>query len=205
MRKFYTFWIIGIIFVVFILQIFVEGFTELFILNQRAVYNYEVWRFLTAIFLHGGFAHLLFNSFALIMFGSVAEKLIGSKRFLVLFFLSGIIANLISVNFYPASLGASGAIMGIIGALTIIRPFMMVWAFGLLLPIFVAAIFWIIGDLIGVFYPSGVGNIAHLSGIGVGILAGLVLRFKIKKSKTVRSRVKLEENFMRKWEDYYLK
>ena len=57
-----------------------------------------------------------------------------------LFFISGILANLISVNFYNSSLGASGAIFGVIGALVVVRPWMFVWAFGLPLPMIVAGI-----------------------------------------------------------------
>jgi hypothetical protein len=145
---------------------------------------------------------------ALLMFGLSVEKLIGGKKFLLLFFASGIIANLITVNFYSSSLGASGAIMGIIGCLAVIRPFMMVWAFGLILPMFIAAIVWIIGDLIGVFYPTDVGNIAHLSGIGVGILVGILLRIKSKgKFKVVsnRNRINIHEDSMRRWEDNWMK
>jgi len=207
--RFYTLWLAGICVIAFILQLLVNGFTDMFVLNQRAFNNYEIWRFVSSIFLHGSVTHLLFNMLALLIFGISAEKLIGGKLFLLLFFASGIIANLISVDFYASSLGASGAIMGIIGCLAVIRPFMMVWAFGLILPMFIAAIVWIIGDLIGVFYPSDVGNIAHLSGIGAGILVGILLRIRCKgKFRVVRDRnnkIKIHEDSIRKWEDDWMR
>jgi membrane associated rhomboid family serine protease len=200
--KFYSLWFCLICIIIFALQVIIPGFTELFVLNE-GVFDYEIWRLITAIFLHGSLPHLLYNLFALFFFGIALEKLIGSRKFLLLFFASGIIANLISVNFYPSSLGASGAIMGIIGSLTIIKPLMMVWAFGLILPMFIAAILWVVGDILGIFFPSGVGNIAHLSGIAIGLIIGLILR--LKKKTSYKYKVRIPETYMRDWEKKYLK
>lgn len=201
--KFYSLWFCLISILVFILQVIIPGFTEIFVLNQLA-YS-QIWRFVTSIFLHGSTVHLFYNLFALFFFGIALEKLIGSKKFLFVFFASGIIANIVSVNFYGSSLGASGAIMGIIGTLTIIKPLMMVWAFGLILPMFIAAILWVIGDILGVFMPSNVGNIAHLSGIGVGFLIGLVLRNYIKKKTKKVKKVVVSDYYMAGWEKKYMK
>ena len=176
-----------------------EGFTEMFVLNQLAYSQY--WRFVTSIFLHGSMVHLMYNMFALLFFGFALEKTIGSRRFLLVYFGSGIIANIISINFYPSSLGASGAIMGIIGALTILRPMMMVWAFGLILPMFIAAILWIIGDILGIFMPSNVGNIAHLSGVGIGLIVGILLRRNLKRKKKQNNRIEIPHFYMKNWED----
>ena len=62
---------------------------------------FQPWQFVTHIFMHGGFAHILFNMFALFMFGTPLEKVWGSQRFLIFFFLSGIGAGLIytGINF----------------------------------------------------------------------------------------------------------
>ena len=187
---------------VFILQIFIPSFTESFHLNEKAISNYEIWRFFTAIFLHASLIHLLYNLFALLFFGFALERLIGSRRFLIVFIFSGLIANIISVNFYSNSLGASGAIMGIIGTLTVIRPLMMVWAFGLIMPIFIASLLWIIGDILGIFFPTGIGNIAHLSGMGVGFLIGFLLR---KLHHERRNRIEIPESYIREWEKTYIK
>lgn len=172
--KFYALKLCFVIFLIFIVQIFSEKFTDIFLLSSDAFGQY--WRFFTAIFLHGGVTHLLYNLFALAFFGSVLEKTIGSRKFLTLFFVTGILANIISVNFYDSSLGASGAIFGIIGALVMLRPFMVVWAFSLPMPMFVAGILWAAGDIIGIFVPSNVANLAHLSGMFFGIIFGLFYR-----------------------------
>ncbi|MBM3231926.1 rhomboid family intramembrane serine protease [Candidatus Pacearchaeota archaeon] len=176
--RFYSLKLCGIIFVVFLIQLFVSGFTDLFLLNDKA--PSQLWRFVTPIFLHGGFAHLLYNAFALALFGSMLERIIGSRRFLLVFFISGILANIVSVNFYDSSLGASGAIFGIIGSLIVIRPLMMIFAFGFPMPIFIAGIVWALGDLIGFFYSTSgnTANIAHLSGMFLGLILGFVYRKK---------------------------
>ncbi len=170
-------------FLIFLVQMLFSGFTNLFLLNDLAFT--QVWRFISSIFLHGGFAHLLYNLFALGLFGSILERLIGSRRFLIVFFVTGILANIVSVNFYDSSLGASGAIFGIIGALVIVRPLMAVWAFGLPMPLFLAGILWATGDLIGLFVPSNVANLAHLSGMFFGILFGFAYRRRILIIRTI--------------------
>ena len=198
----------GIIIGVFLLQLMIPGFTGLFVLNERALSG-EYWRFVSSIFLHGGVTHLIFNLFALLFFGITLEKLVGTRRFLLIFFLGGIVANMVSVNFYTSSLGASGSIMGIIGAVTVLRPMMMVWAFGMIVPMFIAALLWIAGDILGTigFFAGNpidnTGNIAHLSGIFVGILFTLFLR--TRKRKKPNNQVVLPNYYIKLWEDKHLK
>ena len=195
--------------IIFLFQILISGFSELFVLNSFAFT--EIWRFLTAIFLHGSLLHLVYNLFALALFGSILERLTGSMRFLIVFFISGILANLVSVNFYSSSLGASGAIFGIIGALIVIRPMLVVWAFGLPMPIFIAGILWGIGDLIGaVGFLIGnpidnTGNIAHLSGMVFGFILGMLYRDGNRNMEKRKSKVLIDEYAMRDWEERYLR
>jgi uncharacterized protein len=209
--KFYAFKLSGLMIAIFIFQVLFSGFTDLFVLNSGSYA--QPWRFLTAVFLHGGLAHLVYNLFALVLFGSILESLIGSRRFLLVFFVTGILANLISVNFYSSSLGASGAILGIIGALVFVRPMLTVWAFGLPMPIFVAGIFWVVGDLIGAYgFFTGnpinnKGNIAHLSGMFFGLLFGVAFRNSARgrKRRERRRGVNIGEGNFRKWEEAYLR
>lgn len=76
------------------------------------------WRLAAATFLHGGLMHLAFNSAALVAIGSSLEKLLGTRRFVILYFASGLGGSLASLVFVGAnySLGASGAIWGLLGA-----------------------------------------------------------------------------------------
>jgi len=195
---------------IFILQNLpgIPGFTDLFILNQKAITNFEVWRYLTSIFLHGSITHLAFNLFALFFFGLVLEKTIGTYRFIITFLATGIIANIISVNFYSSSLGASGAVYGVIGAVAILRPMMMVFSFGAIIPMFIAAIIYVAADVLrayGAFGPTNVGSIAHLSGIGIGFLIGIYYRRKFKQPRNQKVEIKFDENSMKNWEDNFMR
>ena len=199
--RWFTFWFALMIIVIFILQTFVENFTDLFILSKSSWT--QPWRFITAIFLHGSISHLMGNLIALLFFGIILEKTVGSTKFLGIYLVSGILANLIAINFYSSSLGASGAIMGIIGALTILRPTMMVWAFGLIMPMALAAVVWVIVDAVGIFIPSNIGHIAHLSGIVFGIIFGILIRSRTETRRR-KHKVEVPEHLMRKWETLYM-
>jgi len=147
------------------------------------------WSFITAIFLHSDFTHLFFNMFALFFFGIQLEKMIGRRRFLFIFFSSGIIGNigylLSASNPFTPAIGASGAVYGVMGTLATLAPFMLIFVFGMLpLPMILAAALWIIIDIAGLFAPSGIANGAHLGGMGVGIIFGLYLRLKYKKTQS---------------------
>lgn len=203
--KFYAFWLVGICIVVFLMQLLIPGFTDALVLNGGSFS--EPWRFVTAIFLHASLEHIIYNMFALALFGSILESMIGGRRFLIVFFTTGIIANLVAVNFYSSSLGASGAIYGVIGALVVIRPGLIVWAFGLPMPMFVAGILWVIGDIVGIFMPSNVGNIAHLTGIAAGLIFGAFYRniYWANRNRTLKNRIVFDESAVRRWEDSYLR
>ncbi len=200
--RYYAIIISVICVIIFVVQLVIPGFTEALLLDQER--PLEIWRYVTSIFLHGGLSHLLFNIFALALFGSFLEGLIGSKKFLVVFFLTGILANIVSINFYGSSLGASGAIFGVIGALIMVRPFLVVFAFGLPMPIIIAGVFWVFADLVGLFIPSNVANLAHLAGIFFGLVIGAFYR-DWRGRRERRRDVRLNEGFVRKWEDYYMK
>ena len=198
-NKHYALWLSLICIIVFVLQMAFSGFTDAFVLDESSFM--QPWRFITAIFLHGGLAHLLFNMFALALFGSILETIIGSRKFLYVFFASGIIANLIAVNYYPSSLGASGAIYGILGALIMLKPMLVVWLYGIPMPMFIAGFLWVAGGVLGLFYPSNVGHIAHLSGIGIGLILGMFYKEKIRDFRQQRQKIVFDESSIRKWEE----
>jgi len=206
--KFAAVWLCLVCIGIFILQSIIPGFTETFQLSQPYI---EVWRFLTAIFLHASIAHILYNMFALVLFGSILEGIIGPRRFLGIFILSGVLANIIASFFYSSSLGASGAIFGVIGTLVVLRPKMTVWAYSLPMPMFVAAILWVGGDLLGaVAFLSGspigsTGNIAHLVGVFAGLFYGAILRKEYTQQQIVKPGVYIDEGGMRRWEDNFMR
>jgi len=198
--KYYSLWLVGVCTVVFIFQIIFPQITDQFALYNSRVFS-EPWLLVTSIFLHGGFQHLFFNMFALGLFGLILENIIGSRNFLLVFFSSGIVASIGAAMFYPASLGASGAIYGILGALAVLRPKMSVWVFGVPMPMFVAAILWVLIDIVGMFAPSGIANAAHIFGLGFGIIIGLLMRKKFKEKKPVEKPLPPDEE---EAIDYYI-
>lgn len=81
----------------------------------------QYWRIITAIFFHLSFTHIVMNCISMVIWGSFIESFLGTKKFAIIFFVSGITGNLLSVmchkGLYYDSVGASGCIMGTIGAL----------------------------------------------------------------------------------------
>ena len=191
-------WLSLIIFIVFLLQL-IPGFTDLFILDSRIVL-FRLWTLLTAILLHSGLPHLMYNLFGLALFGSILEHIIGSKKFLILLFVSGLTASLISLPFYTRVLGASGAVFGILGMLGILRPRLTVWLHYMPMPMIVALFVWAIGDIIGIYAPSGTANIAHLGGLFVGVAAGIYYRKQFRENKGKKEDVYIDEEKVKEWE-----
>ncbi|NWG19184.1 MAG: rhomboid family intramembrane serine protease [Chloroflexi bacterium] len=142
----------------------------------------QYYRFLTAMFLHGGLAHLFFNAFALYSLGFETERIFGSQRFLALYLIAGLGGGLASYGFNAnPSVGASGAIFGLVGALSAFyytaRPVLGGIArqqLGSLM--FVALINLAFG-----FTVRYIDNNAHIGGLLTGALAGWLLapRFAI--------------------------
>lgn len=193
-------WLALICIAVFILQA-IFG-TDFFILDNAVKFS-EPWRIVTAIFAHGSIGHLLSNLFGLALFGLILEGRIGAKRVLWLFLLSGIIINIFSP--YPISLGASGAIYAILGTLTILRQGMIVWVSGMPMPMIVAGFLWLVQDILGVFIPSNVANLAHIGGLFLGVGMGIYWRkqFKDKPKRKHKHNPKLEKELDR-WERKYM-
>lgn len=192
-------WLSIIIFAIFLLQKLIPGFTDLFILDSRLVIP-NIWTLLTAIFLHSGVVHLLYNLFALALFGSILESIIGTRKFLILFFVAGLAASFASLPFYTRVLGASGAIFGILGMLGILRPRLTVWLYSMPMPMIVALVVWAVGDVIGIYAPSGTANIAHLGGLFVGVVAGIYYRKQFRERKNKEEDVHIDEEKVKEWE-----
>lgn len=86
----------------------------------------EYWRLLSPIILHSGFSHVLFNSFSLVLFGPVLERLLGKTRFILLYITAGAAANIATLILEPLTYihaGASGAIFGLFGYFAAILVF----------------------------------------------------------------------------------
>lgn len=138
----------------------------------------EWWRLITALFVHFGMIHLLFNMWALVAFGALSERLLGITNFVFIYFVAGIAANLASISLRPSidTAGASGAIFGILGAVLAVYwrkkstlPFTVIRSEGTLVFMFASL------ALLGGFLNKGVDNVAHLGGLVTGLLLGFTL------------------------------
>ncbi|MFH1409285.1 MAG: rhomboid family intramembrane serine protease [Nanoarchaeota archaeon] len=166
----------------FILKVFLDPwFTNAFLLESADILI-RPWILITSMFLHANFTHLLFNMWGLLIFGSILEQRIGPKRFMLVYIGSGLVAGLLASMFYDRALGASGAVMGMLGTLIILMPELKILFFFIIpMPLWVAGIVWALLDTLGIIYPHGVGNIAHLAGMATGVLYGLYLKKRKKK------------------------
>ncbi|MDA2936878.1 rhomboid family intramembrane serine protease [Acidobacteria bacterium AH-259-A15] len=140
----------------------------------------HLWRIGTYLFLHGGFWHLFWNMFALWMFGCELERYWGSREFLRFFLITGIGAGLLSILFQPFSLvptiGASGAIYGILMAYGMMFPERLVYLY-FLFPVKVKYFVGFLGAItfFSAFSSPG-GPIAHMAHVGGMVFAFLYLK-----------------------------
>jgi rhomboid protease GluP len=136
------------------------------------------WRLLTSMFLHLGLIHLTFNMWALASFGPMVERLYGSVSYLVIYVVAGLAGALASISWRPDvnSVGASGAIFGILGALIAAQMRNAGTIPGSVLkPLRNSSIIYIGCALFAGLASRGVDNAAHIGGIAAGFLAGLAL------------------------------
>lgn len=140
----------------------------------------QVWRLLTCAFLHGGIIHIFCNMYALYALGPQIEILFGRVKYIIIYLLSAIGGSLLSYKFSPSSLsiGASGAIFGLFGAMVVfvlkykdkIPKKVLNNLFGVI----------ILNLLIG-FNLQGIDNFAHIGGLLVGALVAFL--FLMQKTR----------------------
>lgn len=174
--------------------------------------DFKIYQFITYMFMHGGFAHLFFNMFALWMFGTTLERVFGPKRFLIYYMICGIGAGIVQelvqyIEFAPIinaydnvnigtaiipmndylnlmnTVGASGAVYGILLAFGLLFPNQPMFVFPLPFPIkskYFVLIYVVIELLLGL---QGNDNVAHFAHLGGMLFGFFVIRYWRKKSK----------------------
>ena len=136
-------------------------------------FNGEWWRLFTSMFVHGGITHLLFNMYALWVIGSIVEKLFGSFGFSCIYFMSGVLGSVFSLynhSFNVPSVGASGAVFGIFGALVSYAYFQKMPKKISTHILKNAGLMILINAAIGLSIPQ-IDNSAHFGGCIAGIIA----------------------------------
>lgn len=151
-------------------------FINLFANYYANVQKGEVYRLITCMFLHGNSIHLFFNMYALYIIGPEIERYYGSFKFLVIYLLSGVIGSLFSaVLITSPSIGASGAIFGLFGALLYFGFNYRATLDGYLKSQIIPLI--LINLLVGLIVP-GIDVYAHIGGLIGGLIVSLMFGIK---------------------------
>jgi membrane associated rhomboid family serine protease len=164
---------------VFALSYLVGGkFYDLFgLVSEHVLVDRWIWQLVSYLFIHGSFFHLLFNLFALWMFGMPVEKQYGEQGFLKYYFVCGLGAAAASVALSPHStipvIGASGPVYGLLVAFAMLYPDAVVYLY-FLIPVkaaHMAILFGLIEFFAGATSATpGVARFAHLGGMVTGYL-----------------------------------
>ena len=180
--------------IIFLLTIFFSGsfieFKPSLLYKLGGLVNYDsmpsyfdMYRLVTSAFLHGGILHFIFNVYALYVIGPQLESFFGKIRYLIIYIGSAIVGNLMSMLFLGdgvVSVGASGAIFGLFGALLYFGYHYRVYLSGVIksqiIPLIAVNLF------IG-FMVSGINNMAHIGGLIGGVLISMAVGVKYKSQK----------------------
>ena len=183
----YSFLLLFLIAISFILQLLIPGgllttgvpnaYERLLWLDPLLV-MVRPWTLMTHIFIHGSFNHFFLNMLFFVFFGPVLERKIGSSKFLLIFFLAGIVAGLgWSFTAVTPAVGASGALMGIFATLAVLMPRMKVYLFFFIpLEMWITVVLFALIDFAMMGSGDMIAHTAHLSGLFFGLFAGMLLK-----------------------------
>lgn len=169
---------------------------NLFTVEANTLYNFgglvnfsqmdsytEIYRLITSMFLHGGLVHFLFNMYALYIIGPQLESFFGKAKYLTIYLGSGIIGGLLSMLFLGnnvVTVGASGAIFGLIGALLYFGYHYRVYLGSVIKSQIIPLILF--NFMLGFMLP-GIDMVAHLGGLFGGYLVSKMVGVKYKSTK----------------------
>ncbi len=145
-----------------------------------ALYGYAVfagqwWRVITAIFLHIGIFHFLINSYSIFIICPPIEKIVGTFRFVMLYLISGLAGNLLTIFIDPGmvSAGASGAIFGVFGAF-----FGLNYRYRLFPPPLMNQLYVLLVINVVISLVPGINGWAHFGGLAGGFIFSLVIKLR---------------------------
>jgi len=196
--------IIGnLIFFIISLTFYKPDLIDYIAINPANIFSGKyLWTFLTSMFIHAGFFHLFVNMLSLFFIGSLVEKILGRKRYLFFYLISGLFAGIFFVliswlmknlgfptDFDTFAVGASGALFGLTGLLMLLTPNLPVYVMFIPIPIKMKyaapgllIVLWLISVLPSAFggQQIQIGNTAHLGGFIMGLIYGAYLKNKYK-------------------------
>jgi membrane associated rhomboid family serine protease len=178
---------------VYVAVLLAEQITSRFFPGQSSIFNYlalspeglahgYVWQLLTYQFMHAGWLHLILNCWAIIVFGTELESLLGGRRYLALMFSSGIVGGVFQMLIgllWPSVfgghvVGASACAFGLVAAFATVFPereltMLIFFVIPLRLRAKTLLLVSLVVALLGIFFPwDNVANAAHLGGMAMG-------------------------------------
>ena len=142
----------------------------------------ELYRLITSIFLHGGLIHFLCNMYSLYIIGREIENFYGKIKYIIIFIMSGVIGNLLTMLFLQngvITIGASGSIFGLLGAMLYFGYYYRIYLGAVMKSEIIPII--LLNLLIG-FSIAGINNIAHIGGLVGGVLVSKAVGVKYKST-----------------------
>jgi membrane associated rhomboid family serine protease len=150
---------------------------------SRITFTSQPWTIVSAMFIHDGIYHILFNMIALYFYGMYVLALVGEARFFLVYFIGGLIGNalfLLLAGPYSVAVGASGAIFALGGTLVMLAPRLKVIIF----PIPIPMDLWIAIILFALISLSpGVAWQAHAGGLITGLAAGYIFKLQTRRRR----------------------
>lgn len=152
-----------------------------FAVNRYFIVNGEYYRLITGMFLHAGIMHLIFNMYSLYIIGTQLESFMGKIKYIIVYLLSGIAGSVLSIFFSSNySVGASGAIFGLLGSLLYFGYHYRVYLDTVIKSQIIPLI--LLNLSIGFILPS-IDNWAHIGGLIGGVFASMAVGLKHKTTK----------------------
>ncbi|MCW1296831.1 MAG: rhomboid family intramembrane serine protease [Candidatus Parvarchaeota archaeon] len=151
--------------------------TENILFSQKNFVSGAYWTVITSLFVHADIMHLLLNMLGLYAFGKTAEKIYGSLKFILVYFVGGILSFLVGSFFYPSEaflVGASGAIFSLLSLVMLSKPISFSIVF-FPLPLGLISFLYIVSNILSVIYrdKSNIGFFAHIIGFLIGFIFGI--------------------------------
>lgn len=166
--------------------LYLNRFSDVKLLEVGGLVHFNVvhgewYRLISSMFLHFNFEHILMNMLSLFIFGKIVESIIGSWRMLIIYIISGLYGNFVSLSFNTTtiSVGASGAILGLIGSIFVIMYLSKNFNKKMIGQLLIALVVLIVFSL----FMSNINIMAHLGGFISGVLITLIgYYFKTQRS-----------------------
>ena len=179
-KPYVTYALIGINTIIFILSMFIN-ILPLFAVNRYFIVHGEYYRLITGIFLHNGILHLIFNMYSLYVIGTQLESFLGRVKYIIVYLLSGLAGSILSIYFSNSfSVGASGAIFGLLGSLIYFGYHYRVYLDSVIKSQIIPLIVF---NLMLGFMLRGIDNWAHIGGLIGGVFSTMGVGIKYKSEK----------------------